>query len=250
MSWRVLRWWLLGAVAYLLFLGFSLPAQFMADRVSRQLPGLRLSGVTGSIFSGSAGDVSWQGSSLGAVEWHFDWLAPFSLTLGYRIAAHTDQQYLNVRVDKGFKRLYLRGVDGRLPVATLSRFLPLPPDSADGSLTLHLGGLILRDGKLESAEGEVDLDNAVLRWPAAATLGSFRGVLTPAAGGGIQAELEDVASPFKFHANLSLSTEGTYHLAGILAAKDPSDQATRQLLANLGNPDSTGQYPFDFKGQW
>jgi general secretion pathway protein N len=250
MSWHALRWWLLGAVAYLLFLGLTLPAQFMAERVSRQLPGLRLSGVTGSIFSGSAGDVSYQGKSLGAVEWHFDWLAPFSLTLGYRITANTDSQYLDARVDEGFKRLYLRGVDGHLPVAALSRFLPLPPDSADGSLTLHLGEIILKGGKLESAEGEVDLDDAVLKWPTAATLGSFRGVLTPAAGGGIQAELEDVASPFKFHANLSLTTEGAYHLAGTLAAKDPGDQATRQLLANLGNPDSTGQYPFDFKGQW
>ena len=249
MSWSGLRWWLLGAVAYLLFLGLTLPAQFMADRVSRHLPGLRLTGVTGSIFSGNAADVLYQGQSLGAVEWHFDWLAPFSLTLGYRIAAHTDQQYLNARVDAGFKRLYLRGVDARLPVSALGRLLPLPPDSAEGFLTLHLGQLTLKDGKLESAAGEVDLDDAVLKWPAAATLGSFRGVLTPAVAGGIQAELEDVASPFKFHADFSLSTEGAYHLKGTLAATDPGDQATRQLLSNLGSPDSTGQYPFDFKGQ-
>jgi len=249
MNWQRLRWWLLGAVAYILFLGLALPAQFLSDRVSRHVPGLRLTGVTGSIFSGSAADVQYQGSSLGSLEWRFDWLAPFTFTLGYRIEAHTDQQYLDARVDAGFKRLFLKGVDGKLPVAALAHWLPLPPDSADGSLTLHLAELTLKGGQLESAEGEVDLDDATLKWPAAATLGSFRSVLTPAPGGGIQAELEDVASPFKLHASLNYSSEGAYHLTGTLAAKDPGDQATRSLLANLGNPDSTGQYPFDFKGQ-
>jgi general secretion pathway protein N len=250
MSWQRLRWWLLGAAAYAVFLGATLPAQFMVDRVGKHLPGLRLSGVTGSIFSGSAADVRYQGMGLGAAEWHFDWLAPFTLSLGYRIALHTDQQYLNTRIDVGYKRIHLRGIDGRLPLGALEHWLPLPPHSVDGFLTLHLAGLDLKEGQMVSAEGEVDLDDATLRWPAAATLGSFRAELSPAAGGGIQAAVEDVASPLKLHADLSLTSQGAYHLKGILAAKDSGDQATRALLANLGTPDSTGQYPFDFNGQW
>ncbi len=250
MSWQRLRWWLLGAVAYLVFLGATLPAQFMVDRASRHLPGLRLSGVTGSIFSGSAADLRYQDTSLGAAEWHFDWLAPFTFTLGYRVALHTDQQYLNTRVDVGFNRIYLRSLDGRLPVGALEHWLPLPPHSVDGFLTLHLAQLYLKAGQLVSAEGEVDLDDATMRWPAAATLGSFRAGLTPASGGGIQATVEDVASPLKLHADLGLSPQGAYHLKGTLSARDAGDQATHALLANLGSPDSTGQYPFDFNGQW
>jgi general secretion pathway protein N len=250
MSWRVLRWWLLGAVAYLVFLGATLPARYLADRAMRQLPGLELNGVTGSVFSGAAADVRWRGTSLGGMAWRFDWLAPLSASFGYRVHLQGESQELATRMDMGMgHRLYLRGVDGRLPVATVMAWLPLPPRALAGSLTLHLDQLSFKEGSLRSAQGEVDLDEAVLSWPATATLGSFRMLLIPAADG-VDAEVSDVASPLRLNAKLSLSSGGAYHLAGTLAAKDPGDSATRSLLAGLGNPDSTGQYPFDFKGQW
>ncbi|HEY3645864.1 MAG TPA: type II secretion system protein N, partial [Gammaproteobacteria bacterium] len=80
MNRAALRWWLLGAVAYLVFLGATFPAQYLADHLSKKLPQLRLVGVEGSLFSGSAQQVNYAGNDLGAVDWHFDWLAPFGLT--------------------------------------------------------------------------------------------------------------------------------------------------------------------------
>jgi len=96
----------------------------------------------------------------------------------------------------------------------------------------------------------VELDEGSMSWPTPYTLGSYRMHLTPAAGGGLTGEITDVAAPLKLHADLSLGEDGRYHLKGILSARDPGDAATRTLLANLGRPDSTGQYPFDFNGQW
>jgi hypothetical protein len=119
-----------------------------------------------------------------------------------------------------------------------------------GSLGIHLQQLYFKAGRLVSAQGEMDLDDAVLKWPTAATLGSFRIDLSPGSSGGIQAALADVASPIKLNAALSLSDQGAYHLKGTLAPKDVGDQATRTLLSGLGQPDSTDQYPFDLTGQW
>ena len=249
MNKRALRWWLLGAVAYLVFLAVTFPAQYLTAHLSKRLPGLQLSGLSGTLFAGSATGVSYQGASVGAVDWRFDWLAPFSLSVGYRFGLHAEDRDLHSRADVGFGRLYLRGLEGHIPVSALDKLLPLPPNSVTGSLSLHLKQLTLKGGQLMSAEGELDLDEAMLKWPATATLGSFRMLLTPAAQG-IQARVSDVASPFKLDATLSLSPAGAYHLTGTLGARDPGDQATRNLLAGLGQPDSTGQYPFDFKGQW
>lgn len=249
MNRRALRGWLLGAAAYLVFLGLSFPAQYLTDHLTKKLPQLELSGVTGSVLSGSASEVRYQGTDLGAVDWHFDWLAPFTLNVGYRIDVHAEDRDLRGRVDLGVGVIHLRGLEGRVPVAALDHWSPLPPGSASGSLGLHLKELSFKSGRLVSAEGELDLDEGVLRWPATATLGSFRMDLTAASGGGIQAAITDVASPLKLDSSLSLSDTGAYHLKGVLAAKDPGDQATRSLLSGLGQPDSTGRYPFDFTGQ-
>ena len=250
MNRRALRWWLLGAVAYLVFLGLTFPAQYLADHITKKMPQLELAGVEGSVFSGSAAEVRYEGTDLGAVDWHFDWLAPFTLNLGYRIDVHAEDRDLRGRVDMGFGSIHLRDLEGRIPVAAMDRWSPLPPNSVSGSLGLHLKELLFKSGKLASAEGELDLDDAVLKWPSAATLGSFRMDLVPASGAGLQATIADVASPLKLDASLSLSDTGAYHLKGVLAAKDPGDQATRSLLSGLGTPDSTGRYPFDFNGQW
>ena len=249
MNRRALRWWLLGAVAYLVFLGATFPAQYLADHMAKRLPALQLAGVEGNLFSGSATQVSYQGASLGAVDWRFDWLAPFTFSFGYHIDLHAEDRDLRGRLDFGFNRIVLKDFEGRIPVSALGSLLPLPPDSLAGALSPHLKQLTLKNGRLVSTEGELDLDEATLKWPTAATLGSFRMQLAPATDG-IQAQISDVASPFKLTAALSLTGEGTYHLSGTLGARDPGDATTRNLLAGLGKPDSTGQYPFDFKGQW
>lgn len=250
MRWRNLRWWLFGALAYLLFLVSMLPAQYAVDWLGKHVPSLQLDGVSGTVFSGRADGLRFQGTPLGALQWQFDWRAPFSLSYGYRFQLQSDSVSLGGRVDLRGGRLMLRDLDGRVPVPLLERWLPLPNHSVDGSLELHLQELDLKAGRLVSAEGEVQLDDGVLSWPQAFTLGSYRMTLTPAEGGGISAELADVASPLKLRAALSLSTDGAYHLSGVLGPRDPSDPATKSFLAGLGAPDSTGQYPFDFKGQW
>lgn len=245
-----LRAWLLGTAAFLLFLIAGLPAAYVAPWVERHAPGLQLDGVSGSVFDGRAESVRYGGAGLGAADWSFDWLAPFTASLGYHLHVHDADRDLSARVDKGLGGLRVRGLKGRVSVASLDRWLPLPSHSVSGTLLLDLASLQWKTDRLQSISGQVELDDGVMTWPSAYTLGSFRMELGPASGGGTTAEIHDLASPLRLNAKLSLEADGHYRLTGILAAKDPTDAASRKLLAQLGNPDSTGQYPFDFNGQW
>ncbi len=245
-----LRIWLLGGAAYLVFLAVGLPADYVTSWASKHFPGLQLDGVSGSIFDGRAESARFGAMALGAVDWNFDWLAPFTASVGYRLHLQDADHDLSTRLDTGFGGLHLHGLKGRVSVASLDRWLPLPTHSLSGNLVLDLSQLHLKDGRLQSAAGRVDLDDGAMTWPAPYTLGSFRLDLEPASGGGTAGAIHDVASPLHLDAKLTLGTDGRYHLTGTLAPKDPSDATTRKLLANLGNPDSTGQYPFDFNGQW
>lgn len=249
MNWRVLRWWLLGLGAYLVFMATLLPAAYLLPRLLRAHPEVRVSGVSGTLWSGDALQLEVQGVPLGAVHWRFDWLALFSFSYGLHLDLSGDAN-LGGRLDARGKSLFLRGIDGRLPVSMLEHWLPLPPHSLSGSLRLDLKSLTLKDGRITGAEGEVDLEDATLSWPSSMTLGSFTVTLSPAADGGVAAHISDRQSPLKLQADLKLGSDGAYHLSGLLSPKDAGDTATRDLLANLGPADSTGQHHFDFSGQW
>jgi hypothetical protein len=245
-----LKGWALGLAAYLIFLIAALPATYVSGWAGKHLPSVLLSDVSGSVFSGRAATVSIGQSDLGAMEWSFDWLAPFTLTVGYRFHLHDAARDLVGRLDAGFGSLHLRDLKGHVPVRSFDAWSPLPSRSLSGNLVLDLKQVQLKAGRLQSATGDVELDDGSMSWPTPYTLGSYRMSLAPATAGGITGEISDVASPLKLHADLSLGPDGRYKLKGILAARDPGDATTRTMLSNLGRPDSTGQYPFDFNGQW
>ena len=250
MSWKRLRWWLFGTLTYLVFLLALLPAQYATGWLAKRLPAVQLIGVTGTVLSGQADILEIQGIPVGALRWQFDWLAPFSLTYGYRLELDSADGSVSGRADARGARLYLRALQGHVPVSAFERWLPLPSHSLQGTLELNVKEVNLNSGRPVAAEGEIELDDGALSWPRAFTLGSYRMTLNPTQGGGIQAEAVDVASPLKLRASLSLSDQGAYHLSGTLAPRDPADAATRSILAGLGAADSTGQYPFDVRGQW
>lgn len=245
-----LRIGLLGVVAYLVFLVVGLPAVYVTDWAGKRFPGLQLTGISGSVFDGRADAARFGAMTLGAVDWNFDWLAPFTLGVGYRVHLQDTDHDLSARLDTGFGGLTVRGLKGRVSVASLDRWLPLPTHSVSGSLVLDLKQLRWKADRLQSAAGQMELDDGAMTWPAPYTLGSFRMDLEAASSGGTAGQIHDVASPLRLDAKFTLGVDGHYHLAGTLAPKDASDAGTRKLLANLGTPDSTGQYPFDFNGQW
>ena len=65
----------LGVVAYFLILVFTLPAEQVGDYIESQVPGLSLSALSGSVFNGQAGRISYQGISPGSAQWRFQPLA-------------------------------------------------------------------------------------------------------------------------------------------------------------------------------
>lgn len=249
MKWRQVRWWLLGACAYALFLVVNLPVSYAESWLAKRLPTLQLSDLSGTLLSGHASQAQFQNQPLGAVSWRFDWLAPFTASYGYRFELQGERQLLQGRVDARFGTIYLRDLSGRVPVAALDRWLPLPPHSIDGLLDIDVRRVVIKDGRLTAAEGDVSLRDANLSWPNAFPLGSYRMTLAPA-GTGVAGQVTDVTSPLKLQCDFTLSPEGRYHLKGWLAARDPGDPIAQKFLAFLGSPDTSGHYPFDYNGQW
>lgn len=76
----------IGALAYLLVLVVTFPAARLAPLLERQVAGLSLHAITGSVFSGQAGHLIYQGLDFGELTWQF---RPAALLLG-RMAYHLE----------------------------------------------------------------------------------------------------------------------------------------------------------------
>ncbi|HET7395611.1 MAG TPA: type II secretion system protein N [Gammaproteobacteria bacterium] len=247
MTRRVLRWLVPGALAYLIFLGATFPASYALHWLQPSLPGVQLGDISGSIWSGQARQLVFDSVPLGAVSWQFDWRAPWSGSLGYRLSLDGEGTRLGgrVRIGRG-GRLVIRDLVGRLPLQRLDHWLPLPPDSVAGLLQLDLTSLIVTNGLPQTAEGSVTLDSASLNWPQAAVLGSYQMQLKT--GQGITGEIRDTNGPLALQAQVTLQTDGQYRVNGVLSARD-SGSAAAHLLTYLGPPGPDGKYPFDFAGR-
>ena len=69
----------IGVAAYFLILVFTFPAVQLEGSLEERVQGLSLSVVSGSVFNGEAGRVSYQGTDLGSARWEF---LPLSLLTG------------------------------------------------------------------------------------------------------------------------------------------------------------------------
>lgn len=76
----------IGALAYLLVLVVTFPAARLTPWLERQATGLYLQAVEGSVFSGQAGRLVYQGLDFGKLTWQF---RPAALLLG-RMAYHLE----------------------------------------------------------------------------------------------------------------------------------------------------------------
>jgi len=208
MSWRTLRWGLAGLTAYLVFLLATFPAVYAFTWWHKHLAGIELTGIRGSVWSGSAQELVYKGQSWGGLEWHFDWLAPFSGHLGYHLTVQSAQESLSSRVTGSRDSLLLQDIHGHAPVSLFGLWLPLPSGSLSGRLEVNLSRVLLVNLNPTEAEGVVKLSGVSLNWPESIALGDYQLKLTSKDKNGIQGNFMDTSGPLMLEGNLHLAPNG------------------------------------------
>jgi len=243
----ILRWALPGLFAYLVFLCATFPAAYLVHWVKPDPHGLELSAVSGSAWSGQAGQLVFQGVPLGRISWDFDWRAPWTGRLGYHIRLKDRTLDLAGRADVGRdRRIMMHNLAGRIPLSRLDHWMPLPSNSVDGLLQLQLASLTIAKGFPIAATGEVRLSDANLHWPESAALGSYRMKLHTTKE--IVGQIQDSSGPLALNAQVRLQPNGRYTVSGNVSARDKTSAAAK-LLSYMGSPGPGGKYPLNFNGQ-
>jgi Type II secretion system (T2SS), protein N len=249
MSWRIVRWWLAGGLAYLLFLLATLPASYPLAWWQKHMPDVQLVKISGTVWSGAAQEFNFHGQPWGTLRWHYDWQALLSGRFGYHLRLTSTDIQLQARIAGSRNDLLLQDIQGHIPIMRLEALLPLPSGSVSGNLNVDLKRVQLINMRPALADGVVNFTDASLSWPQPLTLGSYQLKLTSQNQKGISGNFMDTSGALAVQGTLSLTPLGHYQISGTLMNRDPSDAALAKLLGYLPASDA-GHHPFKLSGQW
>ena len=170
--WRYLA---IGAATYLLILISTFPAERARPWLEAQVADLSLQAVTGSVFSGRAGQLIYQGLDIGEVHWQF---RPLALLLG-RAEYHVELAHpenpgtANVGITLG-GRVYGHDLSFMLlPDRVINHYSPVAVQTS-GKLHLLVGRLEQGDTLPELAAGRLAWQDAAVLAPLELVLGQLQ----------------------------------------------------------------------------
>lgn len=244
-------WIALGAGAYLAFLLATFPASAAYRWFAP--PELRMSGVAGTVWSGSASLASMNGLPLRDLRWN---LSAWPLLLG---RAHA---VFETRLEDGFVRgesvatvsyIALRNLQVSTRLQTLAALLPV--QDTRGAVSLDVTSLVIEDGwpvELVGLARAAQIEVAPL-FPTQngglILLGSYEVEFAPTDSGRISGRVRDSGGPLEVSGTVMVDADRSYVLEGVVRPRsEASPDIVRGLEFMTGEPDESGWRSFSLTG--
>ncbi len=236
---------LAGIATFVIGLVITFPA-----RVAYQwfAPGeLKLSGINGSIWHGSAAQGTAGGVYLADINWSFQPLALLTGRLEFASNSNLASGFFDAKIAVGIGgNLTLSDVAGALTLDTLAAMLPL--SGIEGDVSLQFEELVVEDGLPIAATGTLNIANLVARNLSPTRLGDYRAEFQTD-DDGILASVEAISGVLELGGTFKLTRDRNYKFVGKVAAKPNAPINIAQQLQLLGSPDAQGKREFRIEGQ-
>ena len=243
--WRLVA---LGVGAYLLVLVATFPAARLSGMLLDPDADLSLKGVSGSVFSGKAAQLVYQGLDIGPVHWQF---RPLALLLGrvdYRIELTSPANHGHLSVGKTLTgRTDVHDIDIELlPDRLVNHYSPV---TVDTSGTVHLVFESFNPGADYSDEvsGQLEWRDAVILEPMNLVLGQL--ALDVMTEDGELVGLISNGGELGASGELALSAAYVYRVKLLLHPGDDVSADTLDMLDVSAQRQPNGDYRIDMSGQ-
>lgn len=234
-----------GLLVFLLVLVVTFPA-----RVAYQWfapPGIQLTGISGSVWSGSATEGLAGGAYLRDISWRLKPAELFTGALAFETAANPASGTMNADV--------AMGLGGSLALTNLSGNVPLDlvhdafqQAGISGDVNLQFNRLVLENGVPVDADGSITVASFFARDLSASVLGDYRAVFQ-SGGDSVSGSVEDVSGDLDISGVITINRDRSYSLVGEVAALPGAPPSIEQQLRFLGSADDRGMRQFRFEGQ-
>jgi general secretion pathway protein N len=210
-------------------------------------PNIKLSGISGSLWSGNAAQMSVNGLYARDLRWQLQPLALFTAKLAYAIKASPASGFVEGSVAIGLGgSVTLTDLTAAISLQALEQTLGIP--GIRGNASVQLESLKLIDGFPVSASGVLEIANLRVRTIARSPIGGYRAEIFTQ-GTGIGASVEDTDGVIDLAGSLQLSSDRSYQFIAQLAAKEEAPSSIRQQLQFLGSANERGQHELRLEGQ-
>ena len=245
-AWRLLA---LGVAAYLLILITTFPASRVTGMLTERAPDLSVYAVSGSVFSGRAGRVTWQDLDLGTVHWYF---RPMALLLGrveYSLELTHPANQGQVKVGVTLTgRAYAQDMElVVLPDRVINHYSPVAV-ATSGEMLLAFEKIDLTDMFSNNTIGQLAWRDAVILEPVSMVLG----LLEVGVQGRTEALVGEVVEGGELGASgeLSLTRDGSYRISLLLQPGADVNADTLDMLEDAARMQPNGGYLIEQSGQF
>lgn len=210
--------------------------------------GVKLDGVSGTLWNGSAASLYWKGQSFGSLKWELSFLRLFigQADLSIKLAGVSGLS-VNGHVGYSFGGAYAKDLKILAPAMIVNSYITAPiPISLSGEFKLSLNNYQLSKPLCSELSGNLTWSQAqvvtqigtVDPGPVAATLSCNEGNVV-AKG---KSKSDSIESEFK----VSIAPNQAINLQGFLKPGSALPQGIKNQLKWLGAPDAEGFYQLNF----
>jgi general secretion pathway protein N len=224
------------------------PAQFAIDRFGDRLGPLKLNEVSGTIWSGQAGQTLLRNENLGTLRWS---LSPIAL-LSARADADLDlsggpyvgRSSVSITRDRVIR---IANLDITMSARKIEPLLDIPALVFRGEVQVTLNAAEVRGGVPTALDGRAVWKNAAVAGSAEAQFGDLISDFSSKPGGGFEGTISDSGGPLQAQGSYSASLAG-YEAVVDLRARDGNPQVL-EALQYIGQPQPDGSSKLEVRGR-
>lgn len=219
----------IAVVILLLALIVKLPAR-VAYHVA-DIPGVAVSGLQGSVWSGSAQEASLGSIYLRDINWRLKPAGLFGGALSYHVEATPASGFLQTDVSVGTSgTVYLSDLQAALPLAMFAPAVGL--DGLAGNASARMERLEIVDGLAVAADGIFEVADLVVPLVSRASLGGYKAEFFTQENA-VVASIEDTDGVVDLAGSVQLRADRQFQFVAQVIAKSSTPQALRQQLEFL-----------------
>ena len=236
---------LISLFALLLMLILQFPAITAINSINKN--NLKVNGVNGTVWKGSASEISSNEIYLRQTKWKIvpSELLKGNLTFDISTYPYNGQLKFNLILDL-MNNLSATDIKGNFPNDILEIIAPFLGVSSE--IDMNIKSLSLNNKNINQLEGQILLNNLVMKGISNRVLGSYKIDLFER-NGEIYGSIDDISGEVDIAATMSLTLSGKYIIDGAVSAKQNTSNQVRTILSFLGAENENGQRSFRFEGE-
>ena len=229
----------------LLMLILQFPAITVINSINKN--NLKVNGVNGTVWKGSASEISSNEIYLRQTKWKIvpSELLKGNLTFDISTYPFNGQLKFNLILDL-MNNLSATDIKGNFPNDILEIIAPFLGVSSE--INMNIKSLSLNNKDINQLEGQILLNNLVMKGISNRVLGSYKIDLFER-NGEIYGSIDDISGEVDIAATMSLTLSGKYIIDGAVSAKQNTSNQVRTILSFLGAENENGQRSFRFEGE-